>query len=134
MMKMRRFGGQLIRSSVRASVRSSSLVPMSYAGRGRICCTRLFLLLIVVTHPLTFISRFLEEIGYILPPFVFGYLVYNWAKKNHAYRNTKAGMIEYGEVIQVAVFTMYIDRTTYYPYSLSSYLERYLPDLDKILD
>ena len=44
------------------------------------------------------LARFLGEIGYIVPPFVVGYLIYSWAKKNHAYRHTKAGMIEYGEV------------------------------------
>lgn len=42
--------------------------------------------------------RFKDEVGYVLPPFVIGYLIYDWAKKNHAYRQTKAGMIYYGEV------------------------------------
>merc|ERR1712142_577984 len=42
--------------------------------------------------------RFLEEIGFIAPPFIAGYFVYRWAKANHEFRHTKAGMIHYGEV------------------------------------
>ena len=42
--------------------------------------------------------RFLEEVGYIVPWFGIAWLAYDWGVKNNAYRKTKAGMIEYGEV------------------------------------
>ena len=46
--------------------------------------------------------RFLEEVGYIAPWFGIAWLVYDWGVKNNAYRKTKAGMIEYGEVTNYA--------------------------------
>ena len=42
--------------------------------------------------------RFFEEVGYIVPWFGIAWLAYDWGVKNNAYRKTKAGMIEYGEV------------------------------------
>jgi len=42
--------------------------------------------------------RFMDEIGFIAPPFIAGYFIYRWAKSNHEFRHTKAGMIYYGEV------------------------------------
>jgi len=39
-----------------------------------------------------------EEVFYVIPPMAIGYLIYDWANKNYEYRQTKAGMIEYGTV------------------------------------
>lgn len=45
--------------------------------------------------------RIYEKFFYVVPPFVMGYFIKDWAEKNHAYRQTKAGLIEYGEVILI---------------------------------